>query len=475
MKSLTLEGLQYLWTQFKKKLEKKVDTSGGTVTGVTFFKQGARVGDFAAGAGKDGYMHICQIKITNPYANQPIEFHVLQRERLGEIHLQFKSTTGMDPDISYLRKTGNIDAYMSKSATSTWNLYVKKSEGYDNISVTELSKGGYMDSHVTIEWKNTMAALLPTGYITATAEEYNGNAKSATKLADSCNINGMLIDGTANRANYGVCNTGGGTVAKTVNCIGFALVTGAEITIKFINPNTANNPTLNVNDTGAKPIYYNKKVYRYFTEKNDTFTFRYNGAQYDIVGGIDKDVTLALELKGAVSGRVWGNTLNGSTVQMNVTRKGCVFGPKRGYYHLADTYQFEDSGDELSLVLKVDMLNNGSYSGNARMNSCGGILHVYTASYGSRGSITCIDDNVGWEYETKLSDFLGFDFVYGGKNGDDIPSDVGQLWCYIKNSDNIYFAITVISEFSNFAYNDNLWNLRGWIPGDEPEEFLPGT
>ena len=176
-----------VWTAWSK-LEYGLANSGGTVNGVTFFKQGIRVGDFAVGAGKNGFIHICQIKITNQYANQPIEFHVLQRDRSGEIHLQFKSTAGMDPDVFYLRKTGNIDAYMVKISANTWDLYVKKSEGYDDISVTELRKGGYMDSHVTIAWKNAMVTSLPAGYITAVAEEYNGNAKSAAILANQRKI-----------------------------------------------------------------------------------------------------------------------------------------------------------------------------------------------------------------------------------------------------------------------------------------------
>ena len=32
---------------------------------------------------------------------------------------------------------------------------------------------------------------------------------------------------------------------------------GAQVAIKFNNPNTANNPTLNINNTGAKNIFYN--------------------------------------------------------------------------------------------------------------------------------------------------------------------------------------------------------------------------
>ena len=135
----------------------------------------------------------------------------------------------------------------------------------------------------------------------------------------------------------------------------------------------------------------------------------------------------------------------------------------------------------LSLVLKVDALDPGAFNGNARMNSCGGILHVYVNSWKSaNGYVTCIDDNVGWEYETKLSEYLNFYIVYGGKNGNEVsPSNVGQLWCEIRNDHDSYFtyySITVISEFSNYVYgHGNLWTIYDWIPGDEPEEFLPGT
>ena len=53
---------------------------------------------------------------------------------------------------------------------------------------------------------------------------------------------------------YGVCSTAAGTVAKTVDMTGFTLITGATIFVKFTNANSATNPTLNVNSTGAKAL-----------------------------------------------------------------------------------------------------------------------------------------------------------------------------------------------------------------------------
>lgn len=56
---------------------------------------------------------------------------------------------------------------------------------------------------------------------------------------------------------YGECSTGASTVAKTATATGsatFSLQTGSRVSIKFTNSNTAADPTLNVNSTGAKAI-----------------------------------------------------------------------------------------------------------------------------------------------------------------------------------------------------------------------------
>lgn len=55
---------------------------------------------------------------------------------------------------------------------------------------------------------------------------------------------------------YGTCSTAASTAAKIVSLPSFdALIPGVKIHIKFSYGNTAANPTLNVNGTGALPIY----------------------------------------------------------------------------------------------------------------------------------------------------------------------------------------------------------------------------
>ena len=55
-----------------------------------------------------------------------------------------------------------------------------------------------------------------------------------------------------------MCETAADTAAKVVTLANFdALISGVQIAIKFTYTNTALNPTLNVNGTGAKNIYAN--------------------------------------------------------------------------------------------------------------------------------------------------------------------------------------------------------------------------
>lgn len=172
-----------------------------------------------------------------------------------------------------------------------------------SINITPSSIGAAATSHGTHVTYSTTAPSAPGTASAGSASTVSrgdhvhplqttisGNAGSATKLATARNINGMSFDGSANRTNYGTCSTAAATTAKTVSCTGFSLVTGAEITVKFTVTNTASNPTLNVNGTGAKAIYYRgTAISAGYLAANRTYTFRYNGTQYELVGDVNID------------------------------------------------------------------------------------------------------------------------------------------------------------------------------------------
>ena len=63
---------------------------------------------------------------------------------------------------------------------------------------------------------------------------------------------------------YAECSTAAGTASKTATICtdgdttntDFALTKGVSVTVKFTVNNSASNPTLNINGTGDKAIYY---------------------------------------------------------------------------------------------------------------------------------------------------------------------------------------------------------------------------
>lgn len=147
------------------------------------------------------------------------------------------------------------------------------------------------------------------------------NVASATKLATARTIDGMSFNGTANITHYATCSTAAATAAKTVSLTGFTLATGAKIAVKFTVTNTAANPTLNVNNTGAKSIYYRgAAISAGYLAANRTYEFIYNGTQYELVGDLDSNTdtkvtnTLNTTAKAYVTGTTSATTNTGTQV-----------------------------------------------------------------------------------------------------------------------------------------------------------------
>ena len=83
------------------------------------------------------------------------------------------------------------------------------------------------------------------------------NITVPTKVSDLTNTSGGFVT-------YCTCSTAAGTAAKVVTVdsgdTNWVLRKGSIIAVKFTNTNTASNVTLNVNNTGAKSVYYNTSV-----------------------------------------------------------------------------------------------------------------------------------------------------------------------------------------------------------------------
>lgn len=122
----------------------------------------------------------------------------------------------------------------------------------------------------------------------------SGNAGTATKWQSTRYVDGLGMDGSADRTRYATCSTAAATAAKTVNVTGFKLVTGACVCVRFTVTNTASSPTLNINGTGAKAIRYrNAAISSGYLAANRTYFFVYDGSNYQLVGDIDTQRSVA--------------------------------------------------------------------------------------------------------------------------------------------------------------------------------------
>ena len=101
-------------------------------------------------------------------------------------------------------------------------------------------------------------------------------------------IDGAIIGTQADLNHYASCSTAAGTAAKTATVNGsggFRLVDGAQCIIKFTNTNTAPSPTLNINSTGDKSMFWHDVQVKYQTLASGYYYhFVYNGTSWVIIG-----------------------------------------------------------------------------------------------------------------------------------------------------------------------------------------------
>ena len=279
--------------------------------------------------------------------------------------------------VDYSNKTDNTSSSVfvsdpSKVASMSFNTstrkltYVKGDGTSTDVSIPT----GDTDVKVT----NTLSTTTKA-YITGTS---NASTNTGTQYFDSGvyleNTAGNLhADGTINGlVPYASCSTAADTAAKTVSVNGtFTLATGARVIIKFTATNSAANPTLNVNSTGAKAIYYKGiAITAGYLMANKTYQFIYNGTQYDLVGDVDTNTTYtSLKNPYSLILKANGSTLtNGSydgsaekTVDLSPAKLGAA---TSGHTHALD-------GDKITGTLPISKGGTGATTAAGALNSLG--------------------------------------------------------------------------------------------------------
>lgn len=169
---------------------------------------------------------------------------------------------------------------------------------YQSTSATSLSGGswsttypGWVDGKYI--WTKSVISYT-TGNPTETTPVCVTGSKGSTGATGATGPQGPQgpqgNTGASGKMLYGTCSTAAGTAAKTTTISGFTLYTGVIVSVKFTVTNTASSPTLNVNSTGAKAIYYRgSAISAGYLAANRTYVFVYNGTQWEFIGDINTD------------------------------------------------------------------------------------------------------------------------------------------------------------------------------------------
>ena len=124
---------------------------------------------YASGTdGQAGFVKVCRIVITGTYMSSPIEIDYAQRHRptVTTLVIKFYAGNSTDPSVEYFGYDGSDTlAFLAKAETSTWDLYIQKSEGWDNISIVGLRMPHHADELAKITWTNELVTTIPGEYV----------------------------------------------------------------------------------------------------------------------------------------------------------------------------------------------------------------------------------------------------------------------------------------------------------------------
>lgn len=216
----------------------------------------------------------------------------------------------------------------------------------------------------------------------AIAETAGGNVASASTLKEYRLINGVPFNGSYDVTEFVECRTSGGLKDKVITLstsTEYRLTYGNRVVVRFTNANSAANPTLNVNGTGAKPIQYrNAVIPASYLGAGRIITFVYDGNYWQATGDFDtvRDPAIAAPLVAAATAVV-GTSLKYARedhvhpVQVNVT------GNAGTATKLKDSREF---------LVMLDSENAANFNGE--YNCYPGVLGVLSVENGGTGNPT---------------------------------------------------------------------------------------
>lgn len=212
-------------------------------------------------------------------------------------------------DTSCVQEVTFFKTNMSQGTTKFYRGYSSSSgntTGWKRIATIEDIPTNFVKSG-----SGAKAGLVPAPSTTAGTTKYlredgtwtvppNTTYSAATQSAEGLMSAADKLKTDYTNIGYGTCSTAAATAAKVITVSGnteWELKAGSIIIVKFSVTNTAQNPTFNVNGTGAKKVWYNTALITtgnlgYAGTANRPMLFGYDDTQFIFLGwAIDANTT----------------------------------------------------------------------------------------------------------------------------------------------------------------------------------------
>ena len=121
--------------------------------------------------GQTGYVKVATFTVKSQYTNMPTVVRYRNRHTMPvELIFRFKNQSRVDPELEFILQVveltgyGYKEAYLYKSATSTWDLIIAKSEAWDSVQILDCQQA----DGVSVAFENTHVSTVPSTAIKAT-------------------------------------------------------------------------------------------------------------------------------------------------------------------------------------------------------------------------------------------------------------------------------------------------------------------
>ena len=183
-------------------------------------------------SGTAGYVRIATITIIGNNLSSPIEFAVQRRldSRTIRFYVEFENAGTTDPNLfsfyydSWNATNGNRGAFIVKTATSVWEVYVRKTGNSDNMAVyTWLSDHAQVRCNIT--YSQYQVSSIPSGAVMATALPQGGYLAGETCPVPHLLCSGYLT-GSAKEISF--------SIPLTMNVMASIAAFSGNITVRHV-------------------------------------------------------------------------------------------------------------------------------------------------------------------------------------------------------------------------------------------------